>query len=255
MARDFETQALGLPGRFALRYLQKAVAVEGIIFDLPLIRDKCLDRSRGIGMDELPPMTLLAGLDPAPRGIQASFLWGWDGETLHMIDLEATEAGGVIGAISVMERWYNLYDADLWVHEDNSGQIDAWEQVPEFRALKTYITMKPHTTGNNKHDPESGISAMAPWYHSGRISLPYGSAEARRKTNMLLRQLELWTSDGLARKGKTDIKMAHWFPFPRIMRMSKREGKTNLRLTSQQSYPQIGRFLNSAPWQTNYPGG
>ena len=252
--KRLEIEALGLPGRFPLRYLQKAVPIEGIIFDIPLIKEKCLDRSRGIGMNELPPMTLLAGLDPAPRGVQASFLWGWDGETLHMIDLETEKAGGVLGAISVMERWHDKYELTEWIHEDNSGQIDAWEHVPEFRALKAFIHMKSHTTGHNKQDPESGISAMAPWYHAGRISLPYGTAEARRKTNLLLRQLELWTSDGL-KKGKTDIKMAHWFPFPRIMRWFKRDAKVKLRLTSQQSYPSMGANLNSAPWSTNYPGG
>jgi len=255
MKMQTETEALGLPGRYPLRYLQKSVPVEGIIFDIPLIKEVCLDKSRGIGMDELPPLSLLAGLDPAPRGTQASFLWGWDGETLHMIDLETAEAGGVIGAISVMERWYEKYQLDTWIHEDNSGQIDAWDHVPEFKALKQYINIKSHTTGHNKQDPESGISAMAPWYHSGRISLPYGTAEARRKTNLLLRQLELWTSDGLARKGKTDIKMAHWFPFPRIMRWAKRDRKAKLRLTSQQSFPSIGRNMNSAPWHTSYPGG
>ncbi|MHA1812869.1 MAG: hypothetical protein ACTSYX_05470, partial [Candidatus Thorarchaeota archaeon] len=255
MRAQTQTESLGLPGRFPLRYLQKAVPVEGIIFDIPLIRELCLDRSRGIGVDELPPLTLLAGLDPAPRGTQASFCWGWNGTTLYMVDLEAAEAGGVIGAIDVMERWYNAYNLDTWIHEDNSGQIDAWNHVDQFKALKDYIYMKPHTTGNNKHDPESGISAMATWYHQGKINLPYGTAEARRKTNLLLRQLELWTSDGLAKKGKTDIKMAHWFPFPRIQRWAKRAAKPSLRLTSQQSYPSVGRNMNSAPWTTNYPGG
>lgn len=72
---------------------------------------------------------------------------------------------------------------------------------------------------------------------------------------MLLRQLELWTTDGLNKRGKTDIKMAHWFPFPRILRWFKRDSKVKLRLTSQQSYPSVGREMNSAPWQTLYPGG
>jgi len=85
MAMESEAIALGLPGRFPLRYQQEPVPEEGIVFDIPLIKEKCLDRSRGLGMEGLPPMRLVAGLDPAARGTQVGFLWGWDGVTLHMI--------------------------------------------------------------------------------------------------------------------------------------------------------------------------
>lgn len=257
MKQQTETEALGLPGRFPLRYLQKAVPVEGIIFDIPLIREKCLDRSRGLGMAELPPLRLVAGLDPASRGVQASFLWGWDGTTLYMIDMEAQSAGGVLGANSVMSDWDDDYQLKLWYHEDNSGQIDAWKHVDLLQDTirDRDLIVKPHTTGNNKHDPESGISSMAVWYHSGRISLPYGNAAARRKTNALLRQLELWTSDGLRKKGKTDIKMASWFPFPNIQKWAREQrGEIKLELTSGQSYPDMNT-LNQPDWHTAYPGG
>jgi hypothetical protein len=256
MAREQETLALGLPGRFPLRYQQKAVPVEGIIFDIPLIKDRCLDRSRGTGMDELPAMRLLAGLDPAARGVQAAFAWGWDGKTLHMIDLETADAGGVIGAARIMAKWDDAWELKEWFHEDNSGQIDAWKHVAAYTDTirERSLIIRPHTTGKNKHDPESGISSMATWYHAGRISLPYGTSEARRKTNMLLRQLELWTSDGLAKRGKTDIKMAHWFPFPRIQKWDRTDSKTKLVLMSDQSYPTLDR--NQPEWgSTPYPGG
>ena len=249
-------EALGMPGRFPLRYLQKAVPVEGIIFDIPLIRDKCLDRSRGLGMGELPAMQLVAGLDPASRGVQAAFCWGWDGTTLHMIDLEATKAGGVLGANKVMADWDDAWDLKLWFHEDNSGQIDAWKHVDLLQDTiqSRNLIIRTHTTGTNKHDPESGISSMAAWYHSGRISLPYGSAEARKKVNMLLRQLELWTSDGLTKRGKTDIKMAHWFPFPNIQKWARNdEGDIGLELTSNQSYPSMD-ISDETQWHTVYPG-
>jgi hypothetical protein len=257
MAAQNEPEALGLPGRFQLRYLQKAVPVEGIIFDMTIIKDKCLDPSRGIGMEELPAMHLVAGLDPAPRGVQASFCWGWDGTTLHMIDLETEKAGGVTGAQKVMEKWDDAYGLKDWFHEDNSGQIDAWEEVEVFQKmiLDRSLNVMPHTTGKNKQHPEFGISAMATWYHAGRISLPFGTHEARHKTKQLLRQLELWTTDGVTKRGaKTDIKMAHWFPFPTIQKWAKSAKKPiKLLLVSDQSYPTLDS--NEPSWgSTPYPG-
>ena len=252
-----EAESLGLPGRFPLRYLQKSVPIEGIIFDIPLIREICLDRSRDLGVPEGITGRMIAGLDPAARGTQASFGWLWTETTTYMIDLEEASAGGVLGAVDVMKRWLKNYGLTDWIHEDNSGQIDAWKHVPAYRELLTDspINIRPHTTGANKHDPEAGISAMAAWYHSGRINLPYGTPEARRRVNILLRQLELWTSDGLAKRGKTDVKMASWLPFPRVQKWQYDNDDLELVLESNQSYPGIGNS-NAAPWgYTGYPGG
>jgi len=256
MAMEDEAVALGLPGRFPLRYQQEPVPEEGVVFDIPLIKELCLDRSRGLGMAELPPMRLIAGLDPAARGNQVGFLWGWDGTVLHMIDFDEKIGGSVIGAVTIMEEWDDKFDLKLWFHEDNSGQIDAWRHVPEYRNVQTErsLIVKPHTTGMNKHDPESGLSSMAIWYHSGRISLPYGTAEARRKTKRLLTQLQNWTSDGFSKRGKTDIKMAHWLPFPTITKWMKEDRKVSLKVSDDSSYPGL-TSMNDVGWSTPYPGG
>ena len=113
-----------------------------------------------------------------------------------------------------------------------------------------------NTQSGNKHDAELGISATAPWYEDGTIDLPYGTAEARKKVNMLLRQLELWTTDGIprGRNVKTDIKMASWFPFPDILRWARAERQVALQLSEEQSYPGISSF-NQSGWSTPYPGG
>ena len=256
VAMEMESVSLGLPGRFPLRYLQQPVPEEGIVFDIPLIRELCLDRSRGLGMGELPPMRLIAGLDPAARGTQVAFLWGWDGTTLHMIDFVEDIGGGVMKAVEAMETWDDEYELKLWFHEDNSGQIDAWRHVPEYRRAQETrsLIVKPHTTGMNKHDPESGVSSMALWYHRGAISLPYATAAARLKTKRLLGQLQNWTSDGFSKKGKTDIKMAHWLPFPTVVKWMKEERAITLHAGADASYPGISR-LNDVGWSTPYPGG
>jgi len=98
---------------------------------------------------------------------------------------------------------------------------------------------------------------MAPWYHSGHVNLPYGTSDARKKTNMLLTQLELWTVDGVktGKHAKTDIKMASWFPFPTIIKWGNEDRTVSLRLSGESSYPGISNF-GAAPWNpTVYPGG
>ena len=125
-----------------------------------------------------------------------------------------------------------------------------------MKALKAELglTISPHTTGRNKQDPELGISSMAQFYHNGTINLPYGTAEARSKTEVLLRQLELWTTDGVRRgAGQTDIKMASWFPFPRLIRRMRTDTvQTTIHEPATSSYPHVAGG-NQPAWLTQYP--
>ncbi len=252
-----ETEDLGLPGRFQLRYLQKAVPIEGNIFEVPLIREKTLDRSRIAGrMDQLPAGKMIGGLDPAPRGNQAGFCWLWTPKTQFMVDLEVQKAGGIAGALALMRDWHGRFGLTDWYYEDNSGQIEFFRD-PRFFELRHDLGLQilPHTTGKNKHDPELGISSMAPDYHSGFINLPYGDPESRRKVNLLLGELELWTDGGIAKRGRSDIKMASWFPYPRMQRWRATSGERKKMKISQsdypRSYPEIDGFskgIGKAPW-------
>jgi hypothetical protein len=256
MEKKAEMDALGIPGAYEMRYLNAPLPEDGIVFDVPLIRERALDRSRDVGVESLAPGRLLAGLDPAARGTQAGFLWHYLNDTLTMVDLETQKAGGFAGAHELMARWDDEYGLKQWFYEANAQQSEFFND-PRTKKLiiERGLVVKPYYTGTNKTDFEIGMSSMAPWYHSGRIILPYGTPRARKKVNMLLRQLELWTSEGVVRKGKkTDIKMASWFPFPQIIKWGKEDRQVSLQLTSSQSYPGISSF-SSAPWnQTQYPG-
>jgi len=259
MEKKTEMDALGIPGAFEMRYLNHPIPTEGIVFDIPLIKEMALDNERGLGLDDLPLGRLVAGLDPSARGVQASFLWHYTPEHLSMVDLETQHAGGQEGAIFIIREWYDKYGLTTWFYETNSQQLDFYKHIKKEIA-KTHpdITIRGHeTSGQNKKDPELGISSMAPKYHDGTISLPYGTQSARQKVNMLLRQLELWTTDGVKNKRVlTDIKMAQWFPWAgKIQAWMKEDRKA---LTVQQdvgSYPGFDAGFNQAPWQTNYPSG
>lgn len=262
MEKKVEMDTLGIPHAFSMRYLNRPIPPEGQVFKIERIREH-VDRGRGIGLDGLPLGRLAAGLDPSARGIQAAFLWHYTPSTgtepvrLSMVDLDTEQSGGMAGAHRIMRHWHSLYGVNMWFYEDNSQQVEFFND-PRTRELANElgITIKPFRTGRNKMDPELGISSMAPWYHDGRISLPYGTGEARKKVNMLLRQLELWTSEGVPnRRHVTDIKMASWFPFPYFVALEKKHRAPTSITQKEGSYRGIER-ISEAPWgQTQYPTG
>jgi hypothetical protein len=254
MEKKLEMDDLGLEGAYDMRYLNAPRPTKGLVFRVEVIRVGCLDRSRDIGTGGIPAGRLIAGLDPAARGTQAAFSWLWTPEMLYMVDLETQEAGGFEGALRIMGEWDQAYDLKDWKYEDNFQQVEFFSD-PRLRKLQgdTGISVKPYRTGRNKQDPELGLSAMAPLYHSGRINLPYGTRAARVKVDSLLRQLQNWTTEGKSRRGKTDIKMASWFPFPTILHWNREERKITL-VDEGGSYGGI-RTMNDVGWQTRYPGG
>lgn len=271
MEKKEEMEVLGVPHAFSMRYLNHPIPEEGQVFDVPLIREVALNRDRGLGLDGLPLGHLVGGLDPSARGIQAAFCWHYREDDankaipmkMSMVDLDAMRAGGVAGAVDIICDWYDQYALSLWFYETNSQQIEFYKLVKEGVAKRMEhklghnpIQIREHSTGQNKQDAELGISSMAPIYHSGQIDLPYGTNESRIKVNMLLRQLELWTSDGVqSRKSLTDIKMAQWFPWVgRIQKFLKDKRAVALEVEGQASYPEVESFAQ-APWATNYPGG
>jgi hypothetical protein len=267
--KRLEMEALGIMGAYEMRYLNRPIPETGIVFDIPLIKEMALDRNRGIGLGEpvdeddpesvsslLPLGRLVAGLDPSARGVQAAFLWHYRDDTLSMVDIETQEAGGFAGAHRIMEKWHEEYGLTAWFYEANAQQVEFFNDPRTKKlALDLGLTIKPYYTGRNKQDPELGISSMAPWYHSGRIRLPFGTSEARQKVNMLLRQLELWTTDGVkSKRSLTDIKMASWFPFPSIVKWGNQDRDVDIQISEESSYPGYGQ-VSTAPWgHTGYPG-
>jgi len=232
-----------------------------LIFDPDIIRANALDRSRGLGVSALPDHILVAGLDPATRNTQASFLWAFDFVNDHeyMVDLETEEAGGIEGAIRLIRHWNTTYGCLIFVIEDVGFQV-LYHDDPRMKALKVEIPglqILPCSTGANKHDPYFGVSGMAARLHSGRTVLPYGTPDAIRKTDRFIRQAVLFTGDtGQKTKHKSDILMAAWFPMPDVVRRLKgivRGNKAKVAHTG--SYPGYETTLHSqAPWQkTQYP--
>lgn len=258
MEKKAEVELLGLPGTYDMRYQNKPRPTSGVVFRMDEIKANALDHSRGLGLGELPDgIRLMAGLDPSSRGTQAAVCWGYYEGTVYLVDIETQEAGGFEGALKIMERWYDEYDLTEWFYEDNSQQIEFF-RLDALRELKAELglTVKHHRTGKNKQDPELGISSMAPRYHDGTINLPWGTAEARSRVNVLLRQLELWSTDGITRKGLTDVKMASWFPWSRLLRLlRKRKLATKVKAATSAAYPKpvAGTWKQRTLQRSQYP--
>lgn len=256
MEKKNEEAQFGEEGRYEMRYLNRPRPISGLVFNMTAIKEH-LRRDLVLGDNTLPDGRLIAGLDPASRGTQAAVLWHYHEGQLTVLDIETQEAGGFAGALRVMEEWHDKYELVDWRYEDNSQQTEFFND-PRLAKLSRELGLRvrPHTTGRNKQDPELGISGMAPLYHDGTIQLPYGNADSRLKVNVLLRQLELWTTDGLSqrKKGKTDVKMASWLPFPTLVRWLREDTvQTEIRSTNEPSYPSAYRGSSPA-WQTRYPG-
>ncbi len=268
---------------FEMMYLNQPRPDTALIFDPDIIRDKCLDFSRDLGTHEIPgSYRLVAGLDPAARGVQAAFLWAVklpiitgnaaadvasarDGsagsETYHMVDLETQKAGGMEGALRVMGDWHEKYGVTLWVVEDNSYHqgVNAFGD-PRLKELVADLGLdiRPTHTGKNKNDPHFGVAGMASLFHEGKITLPYHSMEARRKTDAYIRQLVNFTDDAtIQRRTTSDILMAAWFPHSTVIKKWRREERQGrVSQVSDVSFPGYSQLdRNVLPWNpTGYPG-
>lgn len=265
-----QADVIGMP-LFEMMYLNQPRPNTALIFDPDVIRTLCVDHSRALGTASIPGrFRLVAGLDPAAAGTQAAFLWAISevrdpqnaSKTMflyNMVDTQTQQAGGVEGALSVMEEWHTKYGADLWVVEDNAYQ-SVFFRDPRVRTLTSNlgITLKPtHTDHRKKFDPKFGLSGLAAIFHEGRVILPYATPEARRKTDQLITSLTKFTGDdGPARKG-SDLLMAAWFPFATIIRRWVQESKPSNRAWQDpiRSYPSYDQTTYDAPpWgASDYP--
>ena len=209
---------------FEMGYYNQAYVEGTQIFTMNMI-DQCMRPDLVLGQ-VYKNLYLVAGLDPASSGYQASVLWGIDqyrGE-LYLVDLENRRGGGTRAALDQMSDWLHKYDCRHWIIEENGFQtaIRQDDSIKEF-TLRSGITTQGHLTGKNKHDPLYGVGAMAALFENKRIHLPAGDGESTAKVQKYRQQLLYFDGKPVSRrnKEKTDIVMAGWFPMKVFRRMQK----------------------------------
>ena len=252
MSRARSASSTGGRQIFEMVYYNQTYVEGTQIFTMNII-DQCMRPDLIMG-EHYHNLHLVAGLDPASSGFQASVLWGIDayrGE-LYLIDLENRKGGGIRAALDQMSDWLHHYDCRHWIVEENGFQsaIRLDESIKEF-TLRNGIQVQGHLTGKNKHDPLYGVGAMADLFENRKIHLPTGDSESSAKIQKYRQQLLYFDGKPVSKrnKEKTDIVMASWFP----MKVFRRMQKERLADIGTDYTPSYGDYkitdMNEAPWQ------
>ena len=252
MSRARSASSTGGRQIFEMVYYNQTYVEGTQIFTMNII-DQCMRPDLIMG-EHYHNLHLVAGLDPASSGFQASVLWGIDayrGE-LYLIDLENRKGGGIRAALDQMSDWLHHYDCRHWIVEENGFQsaIRLDESIKEF-TLRNGIQVQGHLTGKNKHDPLYGVGAMADLFGNRKIHLPTGDSESSAKIQKYRQQLLYFDGKPVSKrnKEKTDIVMASWFP----MKVFRRMQKERLADIGTDYTPSYGDYkitdMNEAPWQ------
>ena len=251
MSRMQAAETTGGRKIYEMVYYNQAYVEGTQIFTMNMI-DQCMRPDFVLG--QVPGnLHLVAGLDPASSGYQAAVLWGinsYRGE-LYLIDLENRQGGGVKHALQIMSDWYQKYDLQHWIIEENGFQtaIRQDDKIKDF-VLRSGITMQGHVTGKNKHDPMYGVGSMAGLFENQKIFLPTGNSESLAKVNAYRQQLLYFDGKPVStrNKEKTDLVMAAWFPMKVFRRMNKEQLAT-MGLDYNASFTDFDRTdYNEAPW-------
>ena len=252
MSRLHSAESTGGRQTFEMVYFNQAYVEGTQIFTMNMI-DQCMRPDLVLGQ-VYKNLYLVAGLDPASSGYQASVLWGIDqyrGE-LYLVDLENKRGGGIRAALDQMAIWLHEYDCRHWIVEENGFQsaIRMDEGIKEF-TLRTGITVQGHLTGKNKHDPLYGVGAMADLFEDRRIHLPTGDGESNAKVQKYRQQLLYFDGKPVSKrnKEKTDIVMASWFPI-KVLRKLQKAHYSDMGIDYTPSYDGFDVVeWNDAPWR------
>jgi len=264
--KQTEAEAAGQPELFDLVYLNDVTGSMSSAFLREDIRN-CMDPMREVGIEGLKEgYVLLAGLDPAYSGHQASVLMAYypDDGTYALVDLDNPKGGGVDKFLQQMEKYESITKGGLeeWVVEVNAvqGIILDDPRVKEF-GRQHRVDFHRHKTHSNRNDEQFGVVGMARLFREGEISLPYSNHDpaTRRKIDMLERQL--LSFDGIAQgrssRGLTDLVMAMWFTVLWAKKIHRRLGDERHRVAvgGEFSFPDYQQsFDNTAPWgPSSYP--
>lgn len=167
----------------------------------------------GQGMDGL---VTVAGLDPATAGFTAAVVMALDLRTHKRYVLDVyNKAGTRPDEIrDLIKSWIVKYKLLEFRIEKNAFQsfLTQDTEINQF-AVAHNCVIKPHFTGNNKHDPDFGVASMAQmfkdWEHGNNmIELP--GTQHSEAAKALVEQLVTWFP-GMSKNLKTDCVMALWF--------------------------------------------
>ncbi len=212
------------PRAWAMVYQQQQVA-DDAIFSAEAIKasingnrmagpiPKGMVNNRPQGMDGL---IILAGLDPATSGHTAAVVIGLDIKTQKRYVLDVFNKPGITPEAmrNIIKEWTEKYKVSEWRIERNGfqGFLVHDRELNEFCSSRGSV-IKPHFTGQNKHDTDFGVASMTVLWNGWQdgyqlIELP--STHGQESCKQMIEQLVTWHPDA-PKNQKTDIVMALWF--------------------------------------------
>ena len=212
------------PRAWAMVYQQQQVA-EDAVFNPEMIKaaingnrmagpiPKGMVGQRINGMDGL---IIVAGLDPATSGHTAAVVMGLDIQTQKRYVLDVYNKPGITPETmrEMIKELTVKYRISEWRIERNGfqGFLVHDRELNEFCSTRGTV-IKPHFTGQNKHDTDFGVASMASlfsnWQNNNQmIELP--STHGQESCKQLVEQLVTWAPSA-PKTQKTDIVMAMWF--------------------------------------------
>lgn len=203
---------------FELIYQNSDMMTTGASFSREHL-DRCHDESRVLG--QLPkgiPLTLFVGVDPAGSGKQAGYtamaLLGVDRTNgmRYLVDLVNVKQMRAPQMQAQIFDWCSRYNVYSVRFESVALQTQIFDTKEYRQGLSERgARMDWHQTHGGrgaagKQDAQWGIESMAPGFHNGMVSLPWGDRETRRKVGELEEQLMRFPMEG----APTDAMMAYW---------------------------------------------
>lgn len=229
-----QIREMNTPAQWSRMFQQEQVA-EDSVFKIESVVEACEGRMPGtmpagtaLGRKEgMQGLRIIAGLDPAAAGYTACVVYGVDVNSGHRYVIDIFNKAGTKPdeMRSMIKGFTDKYNVNEWRIESNAFQ----SFLTNDTEIKTYlanrgVVLTPHTTGNNKHDPDFGVMAMSSLFENGIIHLPTNSND---KVQTLIEQLITWqpkTPKGI----KTDIVMALWFAELRALELVTKKQRSKV---------------------------
>lgn len=214
----------------------------------------CLDYDRRLGAvststkDTDGQRVRILSLDPSPTKlaglIVADVPYSRDSFSVEVLEIRH-EPMNVRYMLEQINRVLKQYaPVDYFIFEQNAAQ--RWLlQDPEMEKIRNRCMVIPHTTNRNKGDSVLGTASLALDFEFGRIRLPYGDAEGKLSSQLLIDEAMTWP------QGQTDdVLMALWFIKFNYQRLVPRKNlKTNDYMERGRGFKPPRRLWGGFAWQ------
>ena len=212
-AADLQRRSMSIE-QFQLVYQNVDTPGIGASFQVEML-ERAHDVERHIGEHDQNNWALVCGLDPAGANAQAGYtamvLMGVDltNGRRHLIDLMNVKQMKAPQVKDQIIAWADQYPLRELRVEVNGLQSQIYQYDRELNEALTNrgVRIVPHITHKtNKWDPQFGVEAMAAMFHNNMVTIPWATANERRKFRELEEQLLQFPMGQV-----TDLVMAMWF--------------------------------------------